>query len=140
VTVGVDIGQKVDPTAIAVVEIQWRQEGGRREDYHLVRFLERLPPGTPYPQVAVRLEAVVANARRHAAGADSAAGTRGASVTLYCDATAVGMPVVDLLRRTRVPIRPVFFNHACPTSGRWGRMRRWRSSCSAPRPSHPTCG
>ncbi len=47
VTVGIDVGQKVDPTAIAVGE--WER------DRYLVRFLERLPLGTPYPQVAERL-------------------------------------------------------------------------------------
>ena len=40
VTIGVDIGQKRDPTAIAVVEATAR-------DSYACRFLERLPLGTP---------------------------------------------------------------------------------------------
>ena len=111
VIIGADIGQKVDPTAIAVCEVERRASYGRREEYYLVRFLERLPLGTPYPQVAARVEAVVANARRCAADAGGGTAPARPSVTLYCDATGVGMPVIDLLRHTRVPVRPVFFNH-----------------------------
>ena len=43
VTIGVDVGQRVDPTAIAVCE--------RKDDRYIVRHLERLPLGTPYPAV-----------------------------------------------------------------------------------------
>jgi len=43
----VDIGQKRDPTAVAVVEHEWRKRDGREEDHWLVRHLERLPLGTP---------------------------------------------------------------------------------------------
>jgi hypothetical protein len=60
----VDIGQKRDPTAVAVVEHEWRKRDGREEDHWLVRHLERLPLGTPYPQVADRLVEVVVGARR----------------------------------------------------------------------------
>jgi hypothetical protein len=101
IAVGVDIGQKVDPTAIAVVEVQWREQGGRREDYHLVRFLERLALGTPYPAVAQRVQMVVANIRRQVPGA---------GIQLYVDATGVGQPVVDLLKGA-VPVRAVYFTH-----------------------------
>jgi hypothetical protein len=100
--VGVDLGQKYDYTALAVVEAQWRDFDGRREDVYLARFLERLPLGTPYPQVAARVQAVIANIRRQA----PAAGIR-----LYVDATGVGQPVVDLLKHAGVPVRPVFFTH-----------------------------
>ena len=66
VAVGVDVGQKRDPTAITVVAPEFREADGRCEDYHLVRFLERLPLGTPYPQVASRVQTVIANIRRQA--------------------------------------------------------------------------
>ncbi len=55
-TVGVDIGQKNDPTAIAVVEAGVVHEpairigGGAIE--HVLRFIQRLPLGAPYPEVA----------------------------------------------------------------------------------------
>ena len=44
VTIGIDLGQKRDPFAIAVVEVDIRGN----EDHHLGRFLERLKLGTPY--------------------------------------------------------------------------------------------
>jgi hypothetical protein len=103
-TVGVDIGQKHDYTAIAVVEAQWRSmgDGGRREDYHITRFLQRLPLGTAYPQIAQRVQMVIANVRAMAPSA---------GIQLYVDATGVGQPVVDLLRHVGVIVRPVFFTH-----------------------------
>ena len=42
VTLGVDVGQRRDPTAIAVAEFDWRDEGERRVAHHTARFLERL--------------------------------------------------------------------------------------------------
>ena len=70
VVIGADIGQKVDPTAIVVVERQWRGEGGRPgfDDHYVARHLDRLPLGTPYPRVAERLAAVVAGAARAQGG------------------------------------------------------------------------
>ena len=55
-TVGVDIGQKSDPTAIAVVEGGVASDtvfriGGDASEY-VLRFIQRLPLGTPYPEVA----------------------------------------------------------------------------------------
>ena len=50
VTIGIDIGQKHDPTAIAVVEAEQRADA-----WHFVgRLLERLALGTSYPEVAKR--------------------------------------------------------------------------------------
>jgi len=111
-TVGVDIGQRVDPTAICVVEHQERVEAGptangrseqRLVRHHIVRHLERLPLGTPYPEVAARLARV-------AGGVQDRTGRR---PTLYIDATGVGKPVVDELRLRRVPavITAVYFTH-----------------------------
>ena len=49
--IGVDIGQKRDPTAICVVESEERLEENNREVWHyMVRHLERLPLGTPVPE------------------------------------------------------------------------------------------
>ena len=104
VTVGADVGQKRDPTAIAVVEAEWRERAsGNPEQHHLVRHLERLPLGTPYPAVAARLAEVAAGV---------AARTGGWPV-LFLDATGVGMPVVDLVRAAGVGRRavPVYFTH-----------------------------
>jgi len=98
VTVGVDIGQKRDPTALAVIECEWRDTGS--QDYYLTRHLERLPLGTPYPAVAQRLADVVADVQE-----------RGGDPRVYVDATGVGLPVVDLLTAAGVTITPVYFTH-----------------------------
>lgn len=100
VTIGVDLGQRRDPTAIAVMESEYRQEDTRV--HHMARHLERLPLGTPYPDVAERIAMVAAGATEHAG-----------RVTLYVDATGVGMPVVDELRRARVPAKlyACYFTH-----------------------------
>ncbi len=106
-TIGIDIGQRVDPTAIAVVEQEWRNRGQRRETHFLVRHLERLPLGTGYPQVAERALAVAASAQQM---------TRTVPV-LFLDATGVGTPVFDALvtaarvRDIRVYIYPCYFNY-----------------------------
>src|SRR5215212_3026749 len=102
VTVGVDIGQRRDPTAIAVVE----QEHRGSETHHIARHLERLPLGSPYPTVAERVAAVVGGV--HAA-------TSGETPTLYLDATGVGTPIVDVLRAASVgdiaQLVAVYFTH-----------------------------
>jgi hypothetical protein len=103
VTVGVDIGQKRDPTAIAVVEQEERRDS---ETHHIVRHLERLPLGSPYPAVAKRVAEVVRGV--HAA-------TSGEAPTLYVDATGVGTPIVDILRAAGVgdlaQLLAVYFTH-----------------------------
>ncbi len=104
ITVGVDIGQKRDSTAIAVVEMEWRADQGRLEDYHIVRRLERLPLGTGYPDVAARLTTVVTALQK-----------RGAWPAVYVDATGVGQPVVDMLARGGLHLTAVYFT--------WGDRR-----------------
>ncbi len=127
VIIGVDIGQKHDPTAIAVAEVESRQAGAYAEEYYLIRHLERLPIGTPYPAVVTRLGDVVNNTRKRGmvAAADAAARVafdpsitayRSAGVplprlALYVDATGVGQPVVDLLAHVGVPVTAVYFTH-----------------------------
>ena len=130
VVVGIDVGQKVDPTALAVVERQERDG----EDHHVVRHLERLPLGTPYPQVAERLAEIVRAVKdkvEHRVVQVPLVTNRGTPlgpfaertvimhehrevrpcVSLYVDATGVGQPVVDLL--TVAGVRPIacYFTH-----------------------------
>lgn len=76
---GVDLGQSQDPTALVVLEVI-------TEALH-VRHLERLALGTSYPDQVARIAALV--------GAEPLAGR----CALAVDATGVGAPVVDLLRR-----------------------------------------
>ncbi len=99
VSMGLDIGQKHDPTAIAVVEAE-----PRGLVWHFVaRHLERLPLGTPYPEVAQRVAAVAAGVAAKADGWPD----------LYVDATGVGTPVTDMLAAAglRARLVPVTFTH-----------------------------
>lgn len=111
VMVGIDIGQKVDPTAIAVLEIEERreEEATREEEYHLVRFLERLPLGTSYPRIAARLAEITANLGTRAS--EQAGQAVRVRPTIWLDATGVGQPVVDLLKEAGVATTPIYFTH-----------------------------
>jgi phage FluMu gp28-like protein len=75
--IGVDLGQKQDHTAIAVVE---------RTESLLVRHVERVALGTPYPMVVAHLREMVGRpeVRRQCA--------------LVVDGTGLGGPVVEMLR------------------------------------------
>lgn len=105
VTIGVDLGQKRDPTAIAVLNQLWSEpeqrvvdrgvegtwlEPGKREEHWFCRHIERLPLGTSYTHVARRIAEVARNA------ADR---TRLAP-TVFVDATGLGQPVLDTLAET----------------------------------------
>ncbi len=105
VTIGVDVGQSRDPTAIAVSEADRASPDERAQWRHTLRHLERLPLGLPYPQVAARIAAIVANVGAHMAGGDRP------PITLYVDATGVGKPVVDLLVQAGLCPRGVWFVH-----------------------------
>src|SRR5439155_9551667 len=83
---GLDLGQAADYTAIAVLERTPSPEERRpqRPDYAL-RYLERPPLGTTYPDIVVRVvELVNTEPLRHRSA-------------LVVDQTGVGRPVVDLL-------------------------------------------
>lgn len=75
---GLDLGQRRDPSAVAVVE--WVEER------LLLRHVERVPLGTPYPKVVARMRRMVEHAE-----------LRG-QCALAVDATGVGAPVVEMLR------------------------------------------
>jgi len=98
VTVGVDIGQKHDYTAIAVVEVELR----RQEVHHVVHYLQRMPLMTPYHEVALRVAEVAGGAGVQAR----------VTPEVYVDATGVGAPVTEEIRRAGVTrLRPVYFTH-----------------------------
>ena len=103
--VGVDIEQSVDPSALVVVEtyrpeqtpeeLKHRQRPDRR---HRVRWIERVPLGTDYGRVVERIAVVAGQAQILG------------SATIVLDATGVGRPVVDMLKRqTSVSLRAVVF-------------------------------
>ena len=111
--VGVDLGQSQDFTAIAALEraelmgaydpamCAWRKEVALR-----LRYLERVPLGTPYPEIVERVRRTTTmpelDGRCHVA----------------VDATGVGRPVVDLLRRARLgaTILPAIFTSGAAES------------------------
>src|SRR4051794_19322336 len=94
--IGLDLGQKHDFTAVAVVEQHtdgvhnflnpWH---GPTTTYDL-RHLERIPLGTPYRRVVDRVRALVSSPEMRNRCA------------LLVDATGVGAPVIDLLRQANL--------------------------------------
>ena len=73
---GLDLGQKQDPTALAVVE--WAEYAGawdaatfeyRKETSLSLRYLERIQLGTPYPEVVYRVGCMMRS--RQLAGGES---------------------------------------------------------------------
>jgi hypothetical protein len=125
ITIGIDIGQRVDPTAIAVTELQWRptppdvlaRTGIPIEDHYLVRHIGRLKLGTSYPDIADRLAEIVRNTEAlvRAGTLRALAGSYEqedyADLRVYIDATGVGKPVVDMLVRAGVRVTGVYFTH-----------------------------
>jgi hypothetical protein len=128
IQIGIDIGQRVDPSAIVVAEAQQRDYtleapelpppaiGAQRifdqrrsytlavepiptggEQHYVIRHIERLPLGTPYPKVAERLAEIYGKLI-----------ASGHAPQCFADATGVGLPVVDLLTAAGVPVIPVF--------------------------------
>jgi hypothetical protein len=100
----VDLGQRQDYTAIAVVERL--APAGERDHVtseppgrarRRLRHLERLPLGTSYLEIAMRIREVV-----------NAPAVQGRCLVV-ADATGVGGPVIDVLRRARLgcPLAPV---------------------------------
>jgi hypothetical protein len=97
--VGLDLGQRQDPTALAVVERRERETGEvdrltyerEREVKVNVRHLERLALGTSYVEVAEYVGDLVR--RPELAG----------RCTLVVDATGVGVAVMDLLGAQGMP-------------------------------------
>jgi len=119
---GADIGQKVDPTAIVITETSRRVKQPlatlqemteaiihaqvpdangniksdvtadvkpRMETVYTIRSIERLPLGTSYVDVASHIRDVLVRLRRF----------RTETPDVLIDATGVGQPVVDILRR-----------------------------------------
>src|SRR5271168_579719 len=90
--VGLDLGQRRDHSAIAMVERRevGRAYGARQFAGVRLRHLERVPRGTPYPRVVERVREIV--------GHWELAGR----CSLTVDGTGVGGPVVEMLRWARL--------------------------------------
>lgn len=90
--IGLDLGKRRDHSAIAVVErVEYRYAyGGGERGPACVRYLERVPLGTPYPEVVAQVREI---ARWRGLAGDCA---------LVVDATGVGAPVVEMLEQARL--------------------------------------
>ena len=94
--VGMDLGQAKDHSAVAIVEcaevlgawdaVMYAQ---RKHVEFRLRHLERMTLGTPYPAQAERVAKITRS------------GELAGRCTLVLDATGVGRPVVDLVKRER---------------------------------------
>ena len=93
--VGLDLGQKQDFSAVAVVERAERTRAWLSPEFRCmqVRYLERMPLGTAYVGVVNRVSEIM----RHPALAQQN--------RLVVDATGVGAPVVEMLRAARPAFR-----------------------------------
>ncbi|HXO19431.1 MAG TPA: hypothetical protein VOA87_05840 [Thermoanaerobaculia bacterium] len=105
IVIGIDIGQKRDPTAICVAQADDDLElVGKTGVHFAVRYLQRLPLRTPYPEVAKQLVRLIGAVRERAPET---------TPTVFVDATGVGQPVVDLLREgvRGAWVHAVYFTH-----------------------------
>jgi hypothetical protein len=95
--VGLDLGQVNDFSAACVLEVTRAPDPVRPERlvrHHAARYLKRWPLGTPYPDIVGDVARVLATAPLPGA-------------PLVVDQTGVGRPVVDMLRRAKMPARLV---------------------------------
>lgn len=97
IRIGVDLGQSMDFTAIAVTE-QTESEG---KPAFLCRAIERLPLGTPYTHVADRVAFIMSDLRNRS-DAEEAGGKPGYRLECVVDRSGVGAAVMDLLRERGV--------------------------------------
>ena len=104
VVMGVAPRQRREPSGLCVVEIdQRRDEAGQKEDHYLVRHLERLRPGTSFPDMAKRFGEVAAAIEKQT----------GSRPEIYVDATGFGGELVTLIERhgDYREVQTVFFTH-----------------------------
>jgi hypothetical protein len=99
ITIGVDLGQRKDPTAIAVVEGRDRNDGERE---FAARGLTSLPLGTSYPDVVARLRDTIDGLEPQ---------LQGERPPIWLDATGLGTPVVDMCRSAGMQVTPCYFTH-----------------------------
>jgi len=124
VFIGVDIGQKRDPTAVAVVEAFKERVGDGWPVYTFeTRHLERLPLNTDYPSVASRIVEIAERIRARQLPVN----LKPPRITIIVDATGVGAPVVDLLRQrlygTSITLTEATFTHGDRLNGKTGQAK-----------------
>jgi len=151
-TIGMDLGQRRDPTAIAVLELIDHTTNRAAPSFRYeTRHIERLPLGTKYPAVAARLAEVQRNATQAAYQAHfnrtGSADVR-IAVTTFIDATGA-VPALDMFREQGLDVVPCFFTHGdrrteqgdTVTIGKAWLVNRLQSLAQADRlhlpPGHP---
>ncbi|MGD1073524.1 MAG: hypothetical protein ABSB15_25715 [Bryobacteraceae bacterium] len=89
---GLDLGQRRDHSAIAVVEkvSRYRAYAGAGVPVLHLRYVERVPLGTSYPEIVERVREMVTGAELSG------------QCALVVDATGLGAPVVQMLRSARL--------------------------------------
>ncbi|MGB8259169.1 MAG: hypothetical protein WCE75_02410 [Terracidiphilus sp.] len=106
---GLDLGQRHDPAAIAILyrtveptgpfnHATWEFE---RELHFRLCHTERLALGTPYIEIVARIRRLLEKLSAPLPGIHSYAGTA-PSRTLVVDASGVGRPVVELIRKAGI--------------------------------------
>lgn len=85
---GLDLGQAADYTALTIIE-----KTGKSPALFQGKHLHRFPLGTPYPEIVREVGALLSTPQLVG------------KCRLVVDATGVGRPVVDLLRKAR--LRPI---------------------------------
>jgi hypothetical protein len=115
VVIGVKAGQRHDPSGLCAAEIMNRDGGASAEAHFAARYLERLPAGTRFPEVACRVGEVVLGLWQR----------RVACSRIYLDATGHGQPLVDLFRQhaRSVKVMPVYFTHGDRREADWQQVR-----------------
>ena len=130
---GVDIGKRNDPTAIAIAIVEPRiNEAGRDEPHYSIPYLRRLLPlGQPYPQLAkeiIRIAEAALNRFRYMPGGVPPYTNH--YVRFYLDVTGVGDGVVDLIKpllRDKFHILPCRFIHGDKLAAKAGEYRPGKS-------------
>ena len=103
ILIGVDIGQRTEPSALCVAETGDREGPHGTETHYVIRHLERLPAGTSYPALADRTAEVASKVAERVAG----------TLFVFLDATGLGQSVVDLFtsRVRGARVAAVYFTH-----------------------------
>ncbi len=102
--VGLDLGKAQNHTALSVIERREMvyydrdpvTQAFRTELTMRIRHLQRIPLDTPYPDIVEFVRRVVSRP-------ELGSGSGGRRTSLVVDASGVGAPVVDLLRKAQLP-------------------------------------
>jgi hypothetical protein len=117
VYLGLDLGQRQDPAAIAILQRTIEPTGPfnratwefEREPHFRLCHTERLALGTPYIRIVSRIRSLLEKLSDPLPGIHSCAGTAPLR-TLVVDASGVGRPVVELIRKAGIGWVPALAN------------------------------